>query len=82
MSRLLIALLVFLGILMLPAALPLIIMMPIILFAIVIDLICLPISLMKAIIVRIAGDDKTITIKHKEIICDQETEEDCSTDDY
>ena len=75
MSPWLIALLVVLGILLLPVALPLMIMMLIVVFALAIDVVYLPISLIKAIIIRIAGDDKTITIKHKEIVCDQETEE-------
>ena len=74
MSTWLIVVLVILGILMLPILLPLVIISPVILFAIVVDLVCLPISLMKAIIVRIAGNDKTITIKTKEIHCDEETE--------
>lgn len=79
MSAWLIVVLVILGILVLPIALPLIlillILFPIIAFAIVIEVLCLPISLIKAIIVRIAGNDKTITIQTKEISCDQEREE-------
>ena len=79
MSPWLIALLVVLGILILPIALPLIlillILLPILAFVIVIEVLCLPISFIKAIIVRIAGNDKTITIQTKEISCDQEREE-------
>ena len=79
MSTWLIVVLVILGILVLPIALPLIfillILFPIIAFAIVIEVLFLPISLIKAIIVRIAGNDKTITIQTKEISCDKETEE-------
>ena len=75
MSTWLIIVLVILGILMLPILLPLVLISPIILFALAVELVCLPISLMKAIIIRIAGDSKTITIKHKEIPCDQERKE-------
>ena len=79
MSTWLIVVLVILGILVLPIALPLIlillILFPVIAFAIVIEVLFLPISLIKAIIVRIAGNDKTITIQTKEISCDKETEE-------
>ena len=79
MSTWLIVVLVILGILVLPIVLPIIlillILFPIIAFAIVIEVLCLPISLIKAIIVRIADNDKTITIQTKEISCDQEREE-------
>ena len=75
MSNWLIVLLVILGILMLPVCIPIIIILPVILFAFVVEILALPIAFLKAIISRIAREEKTITVQPKEIDCDKEAEE-------
>lgn len=76
MSPLAIIGIVLVCVLMAPLAVPLLIITPIILFIFVIEALYLPIALLKAIIVRIAGDKETIEIKTKEITCeDKKTEE-------
>lgn len=65
---------VIVGVLMLPLAIPLLIIMPIILFIFIIEILYLPLALLKAVIVRISGEKATITIQPKEISCDKETE--------
>lgn len=75
MSTWLIVLLVILGILMLPVCIPLIIFMPVILFAFAVEIVSLPIALLKAIISRIEREEKTITVQPKEISCDKERDE-------
>lgn len=75
MNTLLIVLLVILGILMLPVCLPIIIILPVILFVFAVEILALPISFLKAIISRIAREEKAIIVQPKKIDCDKETEE-------